>query len=285
VSANSVLVNMSSESAADQYKNGVLSLRDAQLSYESTQKELDNYNIKAPIVGTIIEKTAKAGDIIDSSSSSQTILTVIADMSTMVFEINVDELDIAKMKEGQKVNITADALPDSTFTGYVDNVGINGITQDGVTSYPVKIVIDRPEGLLPGMNVNADIVVESASNVLTIPVTAVNRGNIVFVKGVESRSVQGGPTSDDTKTKQGTARPNITRDMPTGYGPAIVELGISDDSFIEVTSGLKDGDMILVPVELASTSAGTNNQTAMPGLGGDMPMGERPSGGGPPHTD
>ena len=182
VNPGSILAKISSDSAVNQYKNDALSLQDAQLSFANTKKQLDNYNITAPIDGTIIQKSVKAGDIIDSSTSSQTVLAVIADMTTMAFDLPVDELDIAKIKKGQIVDITADALPDAKFTGVVSNVGINGVTLDGVTSYPVKIIINKPVGILPGMNVSANIVVESASGVISIPVSAVNRGNLVYVK-------------------------------------------------------------------------------------------------------
>ncbi len=276
VDAGTVLVQMSSDSATDGYQSGVLTLRDAQLSYESTQKQLDNYNITAPIAGTIIEKSIKAGDIIETSDSSQTVLAVIADMSTMVFEIDVDELDIAKMVEGQTVNITADALPDDTFAGYVENVGINGVTADGVTSYPVKIVIEEPAGLLPGMNVNADIVVESAKGVLSIPVTAVNRGNTVLV------AYDGTNSNRETSPRNEPSTQASVSEVPSGYVSVTVELGISDDSYIEVISGLKEGDIILVPVETASDSTETTNEAAMPGMGGGMTGGAPPEGGGPP---
>jgi HlyD family secretion protein len=276
VKAGTVLVKMSSDSATNDYQSGVLTLRDAQLSYESTQKQLDNYNITAPIAGTIIEKSVKAGDIIETSDSAQTVLAVIADMSTMTFEIDVDELDIAKMQEGQTVNITADALPNNTFTGTVENVGINGVTADGVTSYPVKIVIDKPEGLLPGMNVNADIVVESATDILSIPVTAVNRGNTVLVAD------DGSKTQSKAASQGGPSTQASVSDVPTGYISVTVELGISDDSYIEVISGLAEGDIILVPVEAASDSTETTTETAVPGMGGAMSGGAPPDGGGGP---
>lgn len=276
VKASSVLAKINSDTVTNQFKSESLSMQDAQLSFENTKKQLDNYNITAPIDGTIIEKTIKAGDILDTSSSSQTILAVIADMSTMTFEIPVDELDIAKIKEGQKVDITVDALPDSKFTGVVNNVGINGASQDGVTSYPVKVVIDKPDGILPGMNVSADIVVESATNVLSIPVSAVHRGNLVYVKddGTKKAFV----AASGKGKGQGTGNTGVAVVIPNGFISVQVELGISDDSYIEIKSGLSEGDTILVPVEQTTTTTTTTNQQGgFPGAGG----GTRPPGGYP----
>ena len=276
VNPGSILAKISSDSAVNQYKNDALSLQDAQLSFANTKKQLDNYNITAPIDGTIIQKSVKAGDIIDSSTNSQTVLAVIADMTTMTFDLAVDELDIAKIKKGQVVDITADALPDAKFTGVVSNVGINGVTLNGVTSYPVKITINKPVGILPGMNVSANIVVESASGVISIPVSAVNRGNLVFVKDdgtkkayvPKSRNGNGNPSTSNGKTYSQKMPANI----PNGYIMVEVKLGISDDSYIEVVSGLSEGDTILVPVEQATTTTTTNTnstrRTSFPGGGG-----------------
>ena len=178
------ILKLSSDSAADDLRSSQLSLRETELSYESTLDQLDNYNIKAPISGSIISKSIKAGDTLDSSSA-QMIMAVIADMSTMTFTIDVDELDIASMKEGQSANISIDALDNKKFTGYVDNIGLLGTSENGVTSYPVTIVINNGDELWPGMNATADIVINSVENVLIAPVSAVNRGNIVLVKGAE----------------------------------------------------------------------------------------------------
>ncbi|HVI41737.1 MAG TPA: HlyD family efflux transporter periplasmic adaptor subunit, partial [Anaerovoracaceae bacterium] len=171
LSKGATIVTLASDSAADDLKSSSLSLEDSKLSYESTQEKLDEYSITAPISGTVIEKDVKAGDTLESSSAGSTTLCVIADMSIMTFTIDVDELDIAQLKEKQEVSITADALSDQTFTGYVDNIGILGTSTDGVTSYPVTIVINDAGDLWPGMNVSAEIVVDSAKDVLRVPVS------------------------------------------------------------------------------------------------------------------
>ena len=266
LSRGATIVTLTNESADDDLKTSELSLRESRLSYESTQEQLERYSLTAPISGTVIEKSVKAGDTLESSDSSSTALCVIADMSVMKFTIDVDELDIAKMEEGQEVNISADALSNKNFTGYVNNIGILGTTTDGVTSYPVEIVINDGGDLWPGMNVTAEIVVESAENVLKIPVSAVNRGNTVLVKGTE-----GTEGIDQTGA-------------PSGSKYAKVELGLNDESYIEITEGLSEGDIVLVPV-IASTDeedSEANGSIMMgPGGGGAMPAGgEMPGGGG-----
>jgi HlyD family secretion protein len=261
VNKGDTIVTLTNDSAAEDLKSSELSLEDSKLSYESTQEQLDEYSITAPISGTVIEKDVKTGDTIEKTDSSSTTMCVIADMSVMKFTIDVDELDIASLKEGQEVNITADALSSKKFTGKVSNIGILGTTTDGVTSYPVEIVIDDGTDLWPGMNVTAEIVVNSVQNVLNVPVSAVNRGHTVLVKGAEG--TEGLDQSG----------------APDGAKYVRVELGLNDESYIEVTKGLSEGDVVLVPVVKSSgTEASTSQQQMMPGMGGGM--GGPPSGGG-----
>ena len=104
-------------------------------------------------------------------------MAVLYDMSTLTFEMKIDEKDINKIQVGQEVTITADAVEGVTFSGVVDTVNINGTTVSGQTNYPVTVVIDDAKDLKPGMNVSADIIVERAGTVLCVPVDAVNRGS------------------------------------------------------------------------------------------------------------
>ncbi len=270
LSKGDVIATLSNDSASDDLLTSQLSLRESELSYQSSQEQLDEYSVTAPISGTVIEKDIKAGDTLDSSNSGSQTLCVIADMSAMTVTINVDELDIAQLDEGQEVTITADALSNQTFTGYVDNIGILGTTSDGVTSYPVKIVINDSEDLWPGMNVNASIIVDSVKDVLQVPVAAVNRGNTVLVKGAEAT---------DGMEQSGA---------PSGSSYVRIEIGLNDESYIEVTSGLSEGDVVLVPVVASSGESETSqsqDQMMPGGGGGDMGgggMSGPPSGGGGP---
>ncbi len=265
VSRGETIIRLTSDSADDDLKSSELSLRESMLSYESTQEQLDEYSITAPISGTVIEKDVKAGDTLGSSNSSATTLCVIADLSVMKFTIDVDELDIASLKKGQEVTITADALSGKGFTGSVNNIGLLGTSTDGVTSYPVEIVIHDGRDLWPGMNVTAEIVVNSVQNVLKIPVSAVNRGNTVLVKGAKG-------TEDISQTG-----------APSGAQYTRVELGLNDESYIEITAGLSAGDIVLVPVIQGSGEENEAQKGVVmmgPGGGGAMPAGGMPAEGG-----
>lgn len=227
-------------------ENARINVETAQLTLQNAKDRLDDYTITAPISGTIIEKNLKAGDNVDLSTSAAatgtSYMAVIYDMSTLTFDMKIDELDINKIKVGQTVSITADALQGETFTGRVDKVNINGVTANGVTSYPVTVVIDDPQELLPGMNVSAEIMVEQVSHALCVPVDAVTRGNIVQVAAPGALDATGKVVD------------------PTKLEDREVTLGRNDARNIEITAGLQEGDVVVIKNDL------TNPMAAMYGM-------------------
>ena len=227
VTSGEVLCTVESETIRDQIENARLSLQSAQLSASSASDSVDDYNIKSPIAGTVIEKNFKAGDKVDGASSGT--LAVIYDLSYLKLEMAVAELDIGKVEVGQRVEITADALEGQTFEGVVDKVSINGTTTNGFTNYPVTIIIEDYGDLKPGMNVSAEIIGEEIPNALCIPVDAVDRGNTVTVPGPGALNEDGTAVVDITKLE--------TKE---------VTLGRSDDEYVEVTGGLEAGDVVLI---------------------------------------
>lgn len=232
VSAGQVLATLGGSSAETSLENASISLQNAQLTLKNTQDALENYTITAPISGTIIEKNFKAGDTIDNNSLSAAggTLAVLYDMSTLTFEMKIDEKDINKIQVGQEVTITADAVEGVTFSGVVDTVNINGTTVSGQTNYPVTVVIDDAKDLKPGMNVSADIIVERAGTVLCVPVDAVNRGSDqpTVQVALEGALDETGTVVDPSKLE--------TRE---------VTLGRNDTDNIEITSGLQEGDVVV----------------------------------------
>ena len=164
---------------------------EAQKKYDDAVEGLEDYVVKAPITGTIIQKNIKAGEKLESGNGTS-VMAIIADLSSLVFEMSVDELDISKLSVGMDVEVKADAIENVTFGAKVTNISIVGTSNNGVTSYPVKITLNPKEQqqgaaqmnfdkLIPGLNVSASVVIEKAENVIVVPVSAVRRGNIVIV--------------------------------------------------------------------------------------------------------
>lgn len=245
-------------------------LQNAKASLESAQDRLDDYMVTSPITGTVVEKTVKAGDNVGTGSNSNNTLCIIYDLTYLEMTLNIDELDIDNVEVGQTVNVTSDAKEGQTFTGVVTKVSVVGTTSGGTTTYPVTVRIDDTDGLRPGMNVDAEIVLSSADGVLAIPSLAVNRGDTVLV------------TSDSP-----SAANALEQEAPEGYAYVQVTTGVSDDSYIEITSGLQEGDAVAY---LRTASSGSDMMMSgmpggdmgggMPGGGGGMPSGG-PGGGGP----
>ena len=264
VSKGQTLITLGGDDLEDQLQNAADSLRNAELSMENTQKQLENYTITSPISGTIIDKEYKAGDTVESGKT----LCTIYDLSYLEMTLSIDELDISTVEVGQAVQITADAVEGKTFTGTVTKVSVAGTTSGGITSYPVTVRIDEADELLPGMNVDAEIVLEEAADTLAIPSSAVTRGS--------------GNTSLVLVTQDSPSAANaVEQEAPEGYTYVQVETGISDDSYVQILSGLQEGDTAAYVAR--STESGSMMMGGMPGaMGGDMPAG-MPSGmGGAP---
>ena len=291
-------------------KNAQLALDDAELGIEKAQDAVDDYVVEAPIEGTVVKKNSKAGDTIDSSNATDP-LCVIYDLSSVKFSIDVDETEIALVKTGQKATVTADAV-EGEFEGVVTKVPVDGVNENGVTTYTIEIQIENYGDLLPGMNVDAEIVVEEADNVIAVPVNSVNRGNITdIIKGNKDKS---GKTDDKKKADDKDDKPqssgmpvvsgdtpngdksdeiSVTKesvptniDVPDGYRAIQVETGINDTDYIEIKSGLTEKDQVrTLDTESSSANASFGVQNAQEmyvvpnGNMGGMPGGGMSGGG------
>ena len=224
VSKGDILIELTGDDLTESIQSASESLRSAEISMQNQQDNMSNYTITSPISGTIIEKDAKQGDALTSGST----LCVIYDLSYLEMVINVDELQIGALSVGQKVQLTADAVTDKTYVGTVTRVSMKGSSSGGTTTYPITIRIDNTDGLRPGMNANAEIVVAEANNALVVPNAAVIRGGYVLV------------------SKKSPSAANAVEDMdaPDGYVYVKVETGVSDDSYTEIKSGLQEDDTV-----------------------------------------
>lgn len=241
----------------------------AQSKVDSTRDSYENYTITAPISGQVISKSIKAGDNISKSSSGSATMAVIYDLSEVTFEMSVDELDVRSVAVGQKVEITADAIEGTVFTGTVTNISLESSQSNGVTNYPVTVTLDEVGDLLPGMNVDGRIILDEAKDTLMIPVDALMRGNRVYVK-------------DDTVTEAQGA-------VPAGFRAVEVETGLVNDEYVEILSGLEEGETVYVSESSRNSTAAMmmpmggamGTQGGMGGQGGNRGGTQGGMGGGP----
>ena len=224
VAKDDIILGLSGDDLTESIQSASESLRSAEISMQNLQDTMNNYPITAPISGTIIEKDAKVGDAVKTGDT----LCIVYDLSYLEMSINVDELQISSISVGQQVQITADAVPDKTYVGTVTRVSMKGASNGGTTTYPVSIRIDDTDGLRPGMNANAEIVVAEANNALVVPNAAVVRGSYVLV----------------TKDSPSAANADTAMEAPEGFVYVPVKTGVSDDDYTQIVSGIQEGDTI-----------------------------------------
>ena len=213
------------------------SVESAKQKLDSAEENYEKYTITSPIDGIVITKNYKVGDKIGSNSgqNSSTNLATIYDMSAYTFEMSIDETDITKIQIGQKVEVTADAFDGEHFSGKVTNISLASSVSNGVSTYPVTVTMENTEDLLPGMNVDAEIIIDSAENALVIPADALMRGNRVYVK-------------DDSVTEAQGA-------VPKGFRAVKVQTGLVNDDYVQILSGeLSEGDVVYLQESTVNTN-------------------------------
>ena len=153
-------------------------------------------------------------------SLEKSIIMAVTAQNEMTLTITVDESDISKLQVGQQAQIKLDALRNDRFTGTIRELGTTGENNGGSSKFTATIIMERSEDMLAGMNATATIVLDTRENLLSIPVAAVyDEKGKAFVY-----------TSYDGKE-------DLLGD------PVEVELGISDGEFVEVISGLSEGQI------------------------------------------
>ncbi len=192
-----------------------LDIRSQELSVRQKEYAYADYFIRAPFDGIIAKLNVKKGD---SSSSGTAIATLITNQK--IANISLNELDAAKIKLGDKATLSFDAVPDLSITGEVTEIDTIGTVTQGVVTYSVQITFDtQDERVKSGMSVSASIINDSKPDVLIVPNSAIKT----------SRNISLVQILNNGKPK------NIT-----------VEVGISNDTQSEITSGVNEGDSIII---------------------------------------
>ena len=165
------------ETAALDYANATAAVVRARTNLDLAQQRLEDATVRAPIAGTVIEKTVSLGQVITSGTSSLgggTTLIKMADLNKVRVRALVTEADIGTIQAGMNATVTVDAYPDRPFRGSVEKIEPQAVVQQSVTMFPVLITISNLEGLLkPGMNGEVSILIERRDNVLAVPNDAI----------------------------------------------------------------------------------------------------------------
>jgi HlyD family secretion protein len=228
----------------DQVKSGVTpdTLAAAQAAVDAAQATVNEIRLTAPISGTVTSVANLPGDLVSAGTTG----VEIDNLSSLYVDVVVSEIDIDKVKVGQPVQLTFDAIPNQTYNGKVTTVGTVGTSSQGVVNFPVTVQItDADARVKPGMSAAVSIDVARDNNVLLVPNQAV-------------RSL--GNQHTVTVLYQGQLI------------PVQVTIGISNDTTTEITSGqLKEGDTIVLNPSATSTGSGSSGGGR--GGGGKIPFG------------
>ena len=221
-----------------------LSIQQKEDALNDARQKLADYSIYAPFDGTIAKVNVKKGD---SLSSGTVVATLISPKH--IADISLNEIDAAKVKVGQKATLTFDAIESLTLTGEVFVIDSIGAVSQGVVSYNLQIAIDTQDSQIkPGMSVNANIIIDSKIDILAVPNSALKtQGAISYVEILDDNAVSSADGQSVTS--------------PTAPKQQIVQIGLTDDNYTEIISGLKEGDKIIIKTN-TSTASKTTAQTA-----------------------
>jgi len=210
------------------------SLAQGRAALDQSEELLSKTQITSPIDGVVIQVDIKVGETVIAGTTNipGSTMMVIADPSETLTEVQVDEADIAQVREGQSADVFTAAYPDTPLSGTIQSIASVARQTPGQASlsFLVKILMDKQDSMTirPGMSVRADIYTESSDETLAVPVQAV-----LFDE----------ETDQDDEGEEEQTYVFVMQD-----GKAIrkdVEVGISSDSDQEITDGLEEGELVI----------------------------------------
>lgn len=261
------------DAAQESYDSAVTAQSASYMNYEQAKQNADQRTVTSPISGYVTTLGITNGDQIgsgsssssgssrsssggssssgsssSSSSSSNTTPIVISDLSGLEAQVQIAETDRPKVKLGQKVELTFDAVPNLTITGKVETIDAVGTSSSGVVTYNVTITFDvQDKHLSPGMSASASIITQVDTNVLLVPNAAVksDSSGASYVQVLSSADSPGPP-----------------RDVSVTVGPA-------GDTQTEIQTGLTGNEYVVTQTISANSGASTSgSRSGLSVLGG-----------------
>ena len=267
------------------------SLASGEAAVERARTNLEHAWIRAPIAGTVIQRTIEAGQTVQANFSAPTLFIIAEDLERMEILAQVDESDIGRIREGQEVRFTVQAYPDEERTGAVRQIRLQPATVQNVVMYTVVIDAANPQGqLLPGMTATVDFVVDRAEDTLLLPNGALNfRPTKEMVADLREQRRNGGGSDDGLASRRpqgrATSETGLGSRSPTGDdsaapspdmaviwhldetgkpSPTRVRIGVSDGL---KTALIDAGDLQAGSAVITGSSAGTRVAAATSAVG------------------
>jgi len=221
----------SARHTVDQYRSAL----------QRTEDDLARTTIRSPMDGVVIQLNAEKGETVVPGSTNLpgSVIMTVADMSVLLAEVEVNEVDVVNVKLGQEAEITVDALGSEPQKGHVVEIATSGRKDPalGTIRFLVKVAIDDPDpALRPAMTAKVDILTDTREDALTVPIQAVVKRTL----DDDGKEVKG------TKAKglEETEVVYLVEDDKAAVRP--VKTGISDELYVEIADGLADGDEVVV---------------------------------------
>ena len=261
----------------------------ARVAVENARISLEDTEVRAPIDGTILSKRVERGQVISSPTTDVgggTLLMTMANLDKVRVRTRVDETDIGKLVPGMEAQISVASFPGKRFSGTIEKIEPQATVEQNVTLFPVLISLPNEEHLLrPGMNVEARFEVARRDDSLTVPVTALRTERDVQttagILGIEENALReklaASGLQSEPRTERRSARESaaglsgsfwVVADRKGTYEPVPVVTGVTDLDRVEVTSGLAEGDVVLVLPSSSLLETQERLQNFMRGRGG-----------------
>lgn len=250
--ANAPLTLAQAQSSLNKIVNGPdpLDVQSSQLSLDQARQTYDNYFIRAPFAGLVGKLDVSVGNSISNGGITATLIS-----KNQLATISLNEVDVAKVKVGDKVTLTFDAVNGLTLTGTVSNVDLVGAVTQGVVTYDADITFDAIDPrVLTGMSVSANIITSADIDVLSVPSGAVKtdaQGSYVLVFTPPLANTGG------------------TKGVVSATPPQAVSVttGLSDNTDTEIVSGLTEGEQVVTRVISPTTTSATPSAPSLLGGG------------------
>ena len=215
--------------------------------------------------GTVSQLNKKVGEMAMGSQFTLDVIMVVADLTRMLAETEIDENDVVSITLGDTSKIEVDAFPDTTFLGMVKEIANTGTsrglgTQEEVTNFRVKVVmLTKPEGLRPSMSATVDVLTETRENTHQVPIQCITMRKPVkqdrFSRPKTEEATQDTVKQDSVKTEpEKETQDKDKKEEPIRVVFVVkddmaiqvpVETGISSDSHWEIIKGLEEGDVVV----------------------------------------
>jgi HlyD family secretion protein len=267
-----------------------------QAKLKDIEIDLARTEIKSPVDGVVVKREVELGQTVAASLSSPTLFTIAQDLSEIDIYANIDEADVGRLREGQKVSFTVNAYPNRTFDGRVRMVRLAAQTVQNVVTYTAVISVrNRDQALLPGMTANLQIITDEREDVLRIPNAALRFRPATTMATTEARDA----TTDEQTPRR---RPRLPDEQagngegrsaaPDGQGPRRrprgeqaqslqdegtrariyrvgsdgnpqplpVRLGVTDGAYTEILRGdLQEGAAVIIGAPRADAAGDATN--------------------------